>query len=113
MGDSIAAFGSVTAANFTGLSSIGGLVQHSRGVRRGKEEREGVCVCVCVCERKVSMSSPALPASSTADGLETWSVQASPPITHTPTLARTRPARVSLTLFTGHWSSILQPPFTC
>ena len=35
-GDRIAEFGSVTAANFTGLKNVADVVQHSVGVRTGK-----------------------------------------------------------------------------
>lgn len=58
VGDSIAEFGSVTAANFTGLKSVGGVVQHSVGVSGTRAYNTYPHHCPL----------PVLPASSAANG---------------------------------------------
>ena len=51
VGDKIAEFGSVTAANFSGLKNVADIVQHSVGVSQLTHTRNifFIIVCVCVC----------------------------------------------------------------
>ena len=100
VGDKVAEFGSVTAANFTGLRNVADVVQHSVGVGGSLSHTHTLthslwhstqlylCLFVCVCV-----------ATSTCGSNQKGGGSLS--LTHSPAMARPGPPRVSpsLTLF--------------